>query len=71
MNTTIPPLKTKQPSRAGLLFHESVRRNSRSGHLPAIRFGGRLRINLADFTVFEQNHRSSALIGIGAGNLNP
>lgn len=36
---------------------ESVRRIIRSGHLPAIRFGGRLRIDLEDVKVFEQSHR--------------
>ncbi len=53
------------------LHPESVRRLIRSGHLPAIRFGGRLRINLEDVTAFEKNHRSSALIGTCVGSHNP
>ncbi|KAB2912481.1 MAG: helix-turn-helix domain-containing protein [Dechloromonas sp.] len=39
------------------LHPESVRRIIRSGHLPAIRFGGRLRINLEDVNAFEASHR--------------
>ncbi len=39
------------------LHPESVRRIIRAGHLPAIRFGGRLRIDLEDVMAFEQSHR--------------
>jgi hypothetical protein len=39
------------------LHPESVRRIIRSGHLPALSFGGRLRVNLEDVTAFEKSHR--------------
>jgi hypothetical protein len=39
------------------LHPESVRRIIRSGHLPALSFGGRLRVNLEDVTAYEQSHR--------------
>jgi len=39
------------------LHPESVRRIIRAGHLTAIRFGGRLRIDLEDVTAFEASHR--------------
>lgn len=42
------------------LHPESVRRIIRSGQLPAIRLGGRLRIDLEDIAAFEKSHRVNA-----------
>lgn len=39
------------------LHPESIRRYIRSGRLPAIRFGGRLRVNLEAVEAFEDSNR--------------
>lgn len=39
------------------LHPESIRRYIRSGRLPAIRFGGRLRVNLKAIEAFEDSNR--------------
>ena len=37
---------------------ESVRRLIRAGKLPAVKFGGRLRVRLEDVETYEKNHRA-------------
>lgn len=55
MNTTY--LTTKQASERLALHQESVRRLCRSGKIPAIRIGKRLRIPVAELEAIEAANR--------------